>query len=574
MPNWFQQKRTDIITVPVKRQNIHFVIVERGSLESANNHDIVCRVKGGTRGGTAIKWVIDDGTPVKKGQVVLRLDSSALDDQYKTQQIAMEKAENDYIQARENVEIVSIGAINDRETARVALELAELDRRKFLEGDYEQLYKDIKSRILMAESDLGMWQDRSAYSDRMEKKNFTTPSQAQADRARLKSAELALQKVQEEFRVLENYTKVRTIKDLDSKIAEATRTRTRVQTQTGSQIRQATNDRDTKYSIYLQEKAKLDELQQEIDKCTMVAPEDGLVVYYVNREFSFRSSGSGSGSLIAVGETAKEGQKMMQIPDLENMLVNTRVHEAVVSKVKGEQFENTGYGEAMLAGQLVQPGLFDRLVGYNGYETVRNESKFREREQAQVYEGQYCNVRIDAFPDAPLKGRVRSVATVATQQDFSSDIKVYQTMVKVEMGSYRGLKPGMNSEVTIFTDEHVENVLSLPLQAVFPTATRGKYRCYVMNAKGEPEGRDITIGLSDEKVVEIKDGVNEDEIVVQNPLTVMTEEEKAQAIAAPPVIGGATTGKGKGKPGGKSGAGGAKQGGGGSGKPSDSAPMK
>ena len=39
------------------------------------------------------------------------------------------------------------------------------------------------------------------------------------DQSRLKSAQIALEKVREELRVLEEYTKQRTIKDLESKLA-------------------------------------------------------------------------------------------------------------------------------------------------------------------------------------------------------------------------------------------------------------------------------------------------------------------------------------------------------------------
>ncbi len=514
------------MTHKVKRETLQLTIVERGALESANNHDIVCRVKAGTRGSTAIKSVVDDGTYVHKGQELMRLDSSTLDEQYKIQMIATEKAQNDYIQAKEAVEISRIQGESDRETARVAVELAELDRKKFIEGDYQQQFKDVRSRILVAESDLEMLQDRASYSDRMAKKNFITPSQAQADRARLRSGELALQKVQEELRVLQNYTLVRTLKDLDSKIAEAKRNQLRVFTQTESQRRQAINDRDTKYSIYLQEKSKLDELQEEIDKCTIRAPEEGLVVYYISPQTRF---GSGSSqSIIAPGEPVKEGQKLMQIPDLNHMLVNTRVHESLISRVKGERYVRTGFGESLEAALLSTPDVWVRLLGYQGFQAVRED--FREMEQHKIYDGQRVKIRVDAFPSKLLDGHVKSAATVAVQQDFSNDVKVYQTMIELE-DMIPGLKPGMNAEVTIFTDEHVDNALTVPLQAVVPAGERGKFKCWVVTPNGAEE-RPVVIGLNNEKMVEIKEGLEEGEEVVINPQALMTEAEKAQALNA------------------------------------------
>src|SRR5437773_5402493 len=59
--------RTDLVTHKVHYSPLEFTIVERGALESANNHDIVCRVKAKNQQSqvsTTIKWIIDDGTQV------------------------------------------------------------------------------------------------------------------------------------------------------------------------------------------------------------------------------------------------------------------------------------------------------------------------------------------------------------------------------------------------------------------------------------------------------------------------------------------------------------------------------
>jgi len=77
---------------------------------------------------------------------------------------------------------------------------AETDQiKKSLERLQSQL-KDLQGRVTLAEADLAMWRERMAWSERMAKKGFLTNQQAQADRARFNSAEIALQKVQEEFK--------------------------------------------------------------------------------------------------------------------------------------------------------------------------------------------------------------------------------------------------------------------------------------------------------------------------------------------------------------------------------------
>jgi HlyD family secretion protein len=76
----FKNGRTDLILHKVKRETLHLTIVERGQLESANNRDIICRVRAGDKANaTVIKWVVDDGSYVKAGQEVVRLDASGLE---------------------------------------------------------------------------------------------------------------------------------------------------------------------------------------------------------------------------------------------------------------------------------------------------------------------------------------------------------------------------------------------------------------------------------------------------------------------------------------------------------------
>src|SRR5262245_54693617 len=90
------QAREDLLTHVVHKEKLRVTVVERGTLESAVNRDVVCRVKAKTQGNTVastIKWVIDDGTLVKQGQLLAELDSSGFQDQLKQQKITVDQAE-------------------------------------------------------------------------------------------------------------------------------------------------------------------------------------------------------------------------------------------------------------------------------------------------------------------------------------------------------------------------------------------------------------------------------------------------------------------------------------------------
>ena len=46
---------------------------------------------------------------------------------------------------------------------------------------------------------------------------------------------------------------------------------------------------------------------------------------------------------------------------------------------------------------------------------------------------QKAQVKVDAFPNRVLSGHIKTIDTVASQQDwFASDVKVYKTMISID----------------------------------------------------------------------------------------------------------------------------------------------
>lgn len=523
--------RADLLLHSVGYEPLQVSIVERGALESASNSDITCRVKAKTQGGvaTSIKWVIDEGTQVQAGDKVMELDDSSQKDALTNQKIALDKSESEFTAAKENYAIVMSQNDSDIETAYLKLDLAQIALDQYRLGDYMQSRRDIEGRKLLAKSDLEMWEERAAWSERMSRpgRRYVTVSQSQADSARRVSAEIAHQKVIEELRVLDDFTAKARIKQLEGDVEEAWRAITRVERQARSKEVTAMADRKAKESVYEQQLDLYNDARDEVRKCLLTAPQAGMVVYYVPE--TSRSGLGSQSALIAQGESVREGQKMLRIPDLSQMVVNTKVHEAMVSKVRGERFKSTGFSDCVQATILLSHlNPFLNLTTLVGFSEVRNafSEQNHNLELVLISQGQMARVRIDAFPDRILRGHVKTVATMASQTDWmSSDVKVYQTMVAIDE-PLEGLKPGMSAEVTVQTDTNLERVLTIPLQAIVGGVNLGSQRkCFVMTDRG-PEERDIILGASNEKMAEVKSGLTEGDKVVQNPRTLLNERKK------------------------------------------------
>jgi multidrug resistance efflux pump len=586
----FQTQRPDLLTHTVQIEPLPVTVVERGTLESANNQELVCKVKAGSRGtfASSIKRVIDDGTQVTKGQLVLELDDSALRDLEQTQNIAVSKANAAYIRAKQELEIQRKANTSDITQKTAALEVAEIDLEKFLgvvrnpdldplaavaggvagleeKGEFRMKVDDLSAQLKLAKSDLEAYRDRSAWVERAARSGYQTPSQVGVEIAKFDSARDKVEKLAKEKHALEMYTRKRDLTDLLSKVKVALAGVEQAVLQAYGKEIQAEAELNTTLSVYLQELDKLSEIKEQLAACKMHAPQSGMVVYYKDQNSRFSS---GTEGLIQVGAQVKEGQKLLRIPDLTRMQVNTKIHEALVSRIRGEDRRPTGAYEALRAGLLANPHAFSRLLSHSEFALEVARDSVKDREYYVARQGQSALIRVDAFPNRTFTGRVKSVAAVAAQADWnSSDVKLFPTIVSIEDTDVTGLKPDYSAEVTIQVDAGEAKVLTVPLQAVVGTSEMGGARKVYVIENSQPVEREVELGIFNDKKVEVKKGLSEGDVVVLNPKAILGE--KARGVREEGDPSGRGAGKapagGGGRPGAGAGGGGKPPGAGGGG---------
>ena len=564
-------------TFKAVKQKLQVTIVERGSLESAENSEIVVQIKAGAKGSTTasiIKWVIEEGKEVRAGDKIVDLDDSGFQDQLKTQRNTVSRAEADWIYAQTSCTFQESQNVSDKKTAEVNLMQAELDLRKYAGelaaakiihmtlqaqlrtylqrrpaeewSDFEQDVRkesaqlggkftsaflqdlnDYEGKIETARSDKESWADRAAWSKRMVDKGLYSPSQADSDQSRLESTVIALRKSQGDLDIYRKFDVEKWITKYWSEVKEKQRAKERVDIQAESQMKQKKADEASKKAIYDQELDRQKDMEKDEKYYKILSPQDGMIAYYVPEQ-----SRGGQGTqqaIVAQGEPVREGQKLIRIPNLSKMLVNTRAHEAMFRKVRGDISIPLG-SSIPFAFSLGNTSPLSLTSFHVGYDKLKNREKFKDfikdKDQTIISEGQKARIRVDANPRAIYEGRVRTLATMPSQTDFlSSDVKVYQTMVSIDSVSKKdNLKPGMSAEVTILAED-IGEVLVIPIQSVVGNVAMGdKRKCFVLDAQGYPQERDIEVGKSNDKHVEVKSGIKEGEIVVMNPRVLLPEK--------------------------------------------------
>lgn len=564
-------------TWTVKKEILRVTIVERGSLESAENSDIIVRVKAGIKGSTnasTIKWVVDDGTQVKVGDPIVELDDSGYQDNLKSQRNTVNTKYAEWIQANNATAIQESTNVKDVKSAEVKLIQAQIELKKYagvtagtklmsmktqdeiraylkdsFDGDvqkesgkadgkftcaYLQEVSVIEGDIEMARSDRDSWLDRAAWSARMVKKGFYSLSQSDADQSRLSATEIAVRKAQGSLDIYRTFDCEQKITAKWSDVKEAERNLASQIEVAQRSMKQKQADEAAKKSVYDQELDRLRDQERDEKFYRITAPQSGMIVYYMPEQARF-GVGAQTGT-VAQGEPVREGQKLIRIPNLGKMLVNARVHEAMVSKVKGEEVKATGFSEAARVGlALGRQDPLGMLASQAAFDEFHEEykDKLRDLDQAVIFPGHRAKIRIDAFPGRAYEGHVKTVATVNSQADFlSSDVKVYQTMVSIEDLDPKSekLKPGMSAEVTILADETKEPVLVIPIQSVMGNVTmKADRKVFVLDDKNVPHERDIVVGLSSDKLVEVISGLEEGDRIVLNPRPLIPEKSDLKA---------------------------------------------
>jgi hypothetical protein len=86
----------------------------------------------------------------------------------------------------------------------------------------------------------------------------------------------------------------------------------------------------------------------------------------------------------------------------------------------------------------------------------------------------------------------------------------------------------MTAGVQITVEDALEHVLTIPITAIIGAAEMGEKReCFVMTPHG-PEKREIELGMSNEKVAEVRSGLIEGDEVVTNPKVLVGDKVKTR----------------------------------------------
>jgi HlyD family secretion protein len=435
------------ITATVTRTDLPIVVTERGTLESANTVTAKCQVEGEM---CKIVFLVPEGSHVKKGDVVVRFDADKLHRNVAEAGIKFKTAEGKAKQAKEELDVQKNKAETEIAKAQLALELAILDREKYLEGDFKVEVDDKKGAINISERELKEAQVKLTAFRIFVKKGFGTPEQLAIKELEVEKSKNNLERDKAKLMVLEVFMRKRQEVELRFKEKDAERELARVKSTANANIAKSETDYETALEVTKLEKDQLERARKQLDHVQITAPQEGIVVFDQSRFWD-------PSSRIQLGGMVGYQQPVFQLPDLESMQVKVKIHESKVKKIRV---------------------------------------------------GQKADIRVEAIPGLVLHGIVERVATVADSEGSwrNGGAKEFETILKiVDLAKGAGLKPGFSAEVGIEVNR-LPDVLVVPVQAV--AQRDGKHYAYTPTASGI-ERCEVTVGENNEKFVELQAGLEQ-----------------------------------------------------------------
>jgi HlyD family secretion protein len=419
-------------------------------------------IRNDVEGRTSIVSIVPEGTRVKAGDLLVKLDASTLDDRVIDQEILVQKAEAAYIDANENLAIVKNQAQSDIDKAVLVLEFAKQDLKKYTDpnGQYRNELVAAQNAITVADEEKTRADETLKWSARLFEEKFISQTQLQADQLSVTKSKVKLELSKNELTLLESFTYKRQIAQFTSDVNQADMALERTTRKAKANVVQAEAALSAAEQEFNRQTTKLAKIKDQLKKTIITASIDGMVVYATSsRGGGFRDDRRP----LADGVEVFERQELIYLPKSASAAAEVDVHESSLQKVR---------------------------VGLPAIITV------------------------DALPGKKFVGTVERIAPLPDPQSMwmNPDLKIYKTDIYLE-GDDPELRSGMSCKADIIVEQY-QDVVYVPVHAVLRVA--GQPTVYVVK-DGSIEPRKVEIGLDNYSMVRITSGLNEGEVVSLSP---------------------------------------------------------
>ncbi len=286
MPRFFGKSVPEHLSHVVEARVLDVTLTEQGTVQSAENTEIKCRV----RGFSTVTYVIEAGSEVEAGDVLVQLDTKRVED-------AISKHTTESHTARATLE-ESIATLNQRLLAEDA----------YLEGEYKTRLQKLERQLKVARTNLETAEMHLANSRSMFNRGFVTLLEVESNEFTVTRATLELEVIETDLRVLEKYTRNMRLETIRGGLASAK------------------SKKEADESGLAMDEGRRDRAIKELEHCVIKASKPGLVIYPSSAAWKDTPD-------VTVGAGVRRDQTLLLMPNLSKMQVKVGIHESMIARV-------------------------------------------------------------------------------------------------------------------------------------------------------------------------------------------------------------------------------------------------
>ena len=434
----------------IEKSNLNITVTEAGVLQAVD--EVI--VKNRLDGKSLILSLIPEGTPIKKGDLLVELDPSDAEKEKQKIELDVETSKAALITSENDFLIEESTAESDQREARMAIEFAQLDLDKFIKLEKAQQMRDASSQITTEEESLRLSEETYGWSEKLAAKGFETKSQLDRDKLDVNNRKKALQSAQSKMQILEQFDMPKMQIELESRVTEAQKRYERLIKQGESKLTRSKGKLAESQRKLKVNEDQLKEIIEQLNHTKLFAPKDGIALYAPRK--------SRNTERINEGIEVRKNRGIISIPNLQKMKVEVKIPEFHISKIKHNQ-------KAFITLESISDTRYNGIVTRENHLPDRSSSWFE-----------------------------------SSQQFYSIEILITDPLPDV--------KPSISATATININD-LQDIISIPLQAII--SEKDTYYCYVKDGS-ENSKREIELGMQNNSFAHVVSGLKEGEEVLLN----------------------------------------------------------
>ena len=452
----------------VKRGDFKIKIPANGELTTSQ----LIEVRNPLETSGVINKITEEGTYVKKGDTLFQLNDDQIRQKIKDLDEKILDQKNRVITSEQSLAIAQSAMESDLDKADLNIEIAELALQAWREGEHIQNEQKFKLNLETTKINDERLAKRFEEAKDLVENGFISRDEYERDRIAMIESTAAVKEAEISLDVYQRFTskqdEKKKVSDLEQAISEKGRVKQRHEAEMVTQKATVGSDK----SKLAGSSERMMELEEQLGKCLVLAPTDGLVVY---RSSMREGRGRDDQGPPMIGTSLSPNQLVILLPNTSQMVASVKVSEALSGRIRS---------------------------------------------------GMPATVFSDAFPNLAIEGEVGSVSVMAKDGGWRDpNRRDYTVLIMLKTEPSMGLKPSMRCRAEIELGL-VNDVISVPIQSVF---REGASSFVYVPVDGGWSQRRVDVGRASELAVEIRSGLELDEMILLREPTSVEIVEKLKS---------------------------------------------